>query len=190
MSWFTTASDLEARVSAAVTMAGLTRQLDLQRANALESGVGSASDSNAREGIKTAIVDAARAGQCALKIDLVKTWWSTRLYLLAALAERLTQVRRILIVDTASVDADTTTARAAAATTGGGTAPTMTTAATANSSAAPGAIRRTDIYGLGLLRRPPEVCGAGHFSKLVAQASGGIRRSARRSRRVAARHHG
>jgi hypothetical protein len=100
VSWFTTPSDLEARVSAAVTMAGLTRQLDLQTANALESGVGSATDSFARDGIKTAIVGAARARQCALKIDLATTWWSTRLYLLAALAERLTQVRRILIVNT------------------------------------------------------------------------------------------
>jgi hypothetical protein len=129
VSWFTTPSDLEARVSAAVTMAGLTRQLDLQTANALESGVGSASDSAAREGIKTAIVGAAHASQCALKIDLATTWWSTRLYLLAALAERLTQVRRILIVNTASAEAGATTG-------GGGTAPTMTTAAAANASVA------------------------------------------------------
>jgi hypothetical protein len=100
VSWFTTPSDLEARVSAAVTMAGLTRQLDLQTANALESGVGRANDSAAREGIKNAIEDAARSNQCALKIDLATTWWSTRLYLLAALAERLTQVRRILMVNT------------------------------------------------------------------------------------------
>jgi hypothetical protein len=137
VSLFTTPSDLEARVSAAVTMAGLTRQLDLQTANALESGVGSASDSAAREGIKTAIAGAARASQCALKIDLATTWWSTRLYLLAALAEQLTQVRRILIVNTDSADAGANTARAAAAaTSGGGTAPTMTTAAAANSSGA------------------------------------------------------
>jgi hypothetical protein len=136
VSWFTTPSDLEARVSAAVTMAGLTRQLDLQTANALESGIGSASDSAAREGIKTAIAGAARASQCALKIDLASTWWSTRLYLLAALAERLTQVRRILIVNTASADADTTTTRtaAAAAASGDDTGPTMATAAAANSS--------------------------------------------------------
>ena len=37
VSWFTTPSDLEARVSAAVTMAGLTRQLDLQTTNAVGS---------------------------------------------------------------------------------------------------------------------------------------------------------
>jgi hypothetical protein len=44
-----------------------------------------------------------RAGdQRALKIDLRSTWWSTRLYLIAALAERLTNVRRILIVKSGS----------------------------------------------------------------------------------------
>jgi hypothetical protein len=36
VSWFTTPSDLEARVSAAITTAGLTRQLDLQRASVVD----------------------------------------------------------------------------------------------------------------------------------------------------------
>jgi hypothetical protein len=45
-----------------------------------------------------AIIDAVANQQHALKIDLASIWWSTRLYLIAALAERLTQVRRILIV--------------------------------------------------------------------------------------------
>lgn len=118
VSWFTTPSDLEARVSAAVTMAGLTRQLDLQTANALESGVGSARDSAGRTGIQNAIVEAAHASQCALKIDLASTWWSTRLYLLAALAERMTEVRRILVVNTASADAGATAVNVQAAATG------------------------------------------------------------------------
>ena len=51
-------------------------------------------------GITQAIV-AAGDQRRALKIDLATTWWSTRLYLIAALAERLTQARRILVVDTA-----------------------------------------------------------------------------------------
>jgi Domain of unknown function (DUF4062) len=123
VSWFTTPSDLEARVSAAVTMAGLTRQLDLQTANALEPAVGSATNSYAREGIKTAIEGAARGSQCALKINLATSWWSTRLYLLAALAERLTQVRRILIVNTPIVGA-------------GGAAPAIAPAPIANPSVA------------------------------------------------------
>jgi hypothetical protein len=99
VSWFTTPNDLEARVSAAVTMAGLTRQLDLQPAAALPPGVGVAGDSSAAEGIKQAII-AAGDHQRALKIDLATTWWSTRLYLIATLAQHLTQARRILVVDT------------------------------------------------------------------------------------------
>jgi hypothetical protein len=95
VSWFTTPTDLEARVSAAVTMAGLTRQLDLQPATALAPNTGVAGDSSAEYGITQAII-AAGDHQHALKIDLATTWWSTRLYLIATLAHRLTQARRIL----------------------------------------------------------------------------------------------
>ena len=99
VSWFTTPADLEARVSAAVTMAGVTSQLNLQAATALsaESGTG---DSDSSGGMSAAIANAVANQQHALKIDLASVWWSTRLYLIAALAERLTQVRRILIVRT------------------------------------------------------------------------------------------
>jgi hypothetical protein len=98
VSWFTTPSDLEARVSAAVTVAGLTSQLDLQPATALDPKAGVAGDSSAEQGIANAIV-AAGDHQRALRIDLGTEWWSTRLYLIAALAERLTRARRILVVD-------------------------------------------------------------------------------------------
>jgi hypothetical protein len=101
VSWFTTPADLEARVAAAVTMAGLTRQLDLQRCTALDPAVGAAGDTSAEIGITEAILSASDQLR-ALKIDLATTWWSTRLYLFAALADRLTQVRRILIVDSSS----------------------------------------------------------------------------------------
>lgn len=97
VSWFTTPSDLEARVSAAVTMAGLTSQLDVQSCTALNPDVGAPDDSAADAGIKEAIL-AASDQQHALKIDLSTTWWSTRLYLLASLAYRLTSARRILVV--------------------------------------------------------------------------------------------
>jgi hypothetical protein len=98
VSWFTTPADLEARVSAAVTTAGLTNQLDLQAAAALPPGAGVAGDSSAEQGITQAII-AAGDHQRALKIDLATTWWSTRLYLIASLAQRLSQARRILIAD-------------------------------------------------------------------------------------------
>ena len=55
---------------------------------------------------------AAEDHQRALKIDLATTWWSTRLYLMATLAERLTQARRILIVDTRTVPSVPALARA------------------------------------------------------------------------------
>ncbi len=99
VSWFTTPSDLEARVSAAVTMAGLTSQLDLQPATALDPTTGVPGDTSAEYGITQAII-AAGDHQHALKIDLATTWWSTRLYLIATLAHRLTQARRVLVVDT------------------------------------------------------------------------------------------
>jgi len=99
VSWFTTPADLEARVSAAVTMAGLTRQLDLQLATALDPNAGVAGDSSGEFGITNAIISAGDQ-QRALKIDLATTWWSTRLYLIAALAEHLTEARRIIIVHT------------------------------------------------------------------------------------------
>ncbi len=99
VSWFTTPADLEARVSAAVTMAGLTRQLDLQPATALNPNAGLPGDTSAESGIADAIISAGDQ-QRALKIDLATTWWSTRLYLIATLAERLTEARRILIVHT------------------------------------------------------------------------------------------
>ena len=95
VSWFTTPTDLEARVSAAVTTAGLTAQLDLQAATALDPMAGVARDTTAENGIMQAII-AAGDRQRALKIDLATTWWSTRLYLIAALADRLTRARRIL----------------------------------------------------------------------------------------------
>jgi hypothetical protein len=101
VSWFTTPSDLEARVSAAVTMAGLTHQLrlDLQCATAIGANTGVPKDTLSEGGIKNAILEAGDH-QRALKIDLATSWWSTRLYLIASLANRLTQARRILVIDT------------------------------------------------------------------------------------------
>ena len=105
VSWFTAPTDLEARVSAAVTMAGVTSQLNLQAATALAANSGTG-DSDSSGGMSFAIVDAVANQQQALKIDLATVWWSTRLYLIAALAERLTRVRRILIVKRSSPSAE------------------------------------------------------------------------------------
>lgn len=94
VAYFNNPNDLEARVSAAVTVAGMSRQVRLNLA-----GVGQAmdtvNDSAPEQGIRTTIGSADQ--KRALKIDLGTTWWSTRLYLTAALADRLTLVRRIVV---------------------------------------------------------------------------------------------
>ena len=99
VSWFTTPADLEARVSAAVATARLASQLDLQPALLPVSQSGVASDSILEYGIAQAIIGVGD-DQHALKIDLATTWWSTRLYLIASLAQRLSEARRIVVVDT------------------------------------------------------------------------------------------
>lgn len=106
ISWFTTPSDLEARVAAAVTMAGLSRQIDVQPSVAVGAGAGSASVMDSGGGSIGSAVAQAKTDQRVFRIDLADEWWSTRLYLIAALAERLTRVRRIVVVRTrASRDA-------------------------------------------------------------------------------------
>ena len=85
-------------VAAAVTMVGLSRQIDVRQAASVGGGAG---DESVLDSAGLSIADAmgkASVRQRVFKIDLGDTWWSTRLYLIAALAERLTQVRRILVV--------------------------------------------------------------------------------------------
>jgi hypothetical protein len=98
VAWFSSPSDLEARVAAAITSVGLSRQIDAQRAVAVGAGAGvnSVLDSGGMT-IADAVGEASMR-QKLFQIDLVDTWWSTRLYLIAALAERVTNVRRILVV--------------------------------------------------------------------------------------------
>jgi Domain of unknown function (DUF4062) len=95
VSYFTNPNDLEARVSAAVTVAGMSRQVRLNLA-VVGQAISTVNDSDPYQGIRQTIFNA--GSQRALKIDLATGWWSTRLYLTAALAERLTQARRIVIV--------------------------------------------------------------------------------------------
>jgi hypothetical protein len=96
VSYFSNPNDLEARVSAAVTVAGMSRQVRLNLASVgqVMSTVG---DSDPLGGIRQTIHGAGQ--QRALKIDLKTAWWSTRLYLTSVLAERLTHVRRIVVAE-------------------------------------------------------------------------------------------
>lgn len=101
VAWFTTPADLEARVAAGITMTGLSRQIDL--AETVSMGIGPGSAPLNDSGGHAIAYGIATAGptQRVLKVDLREEWWSTRLYLAAALAERLTPVRWLLIVDSA-----------------------------------------------------------------------------------------
>lgn len=99
VAWFITPADLEARVAAAITMTGLSRQIDLAETVSLGIGPGSSPLNDSGGMTITSGIAAAHPSQRVLKIDLAEVWWSTRLYLAAALAERLTQVRWLLVVD-------------------------------------------------------------------------------------------
>ena len=94
VSYFSNPNDLEARVSAAVTVAGMSRQVRLNLAS-VGQAINTINDTAPEEGIRRTIVAAGQ--QRALKIDLDTVWWSTRLYLTSLLAERLTLVRRIVV---------------------------------------------------------------------------------------------
>jgi hypothetical protein len=94
VSYFSNPNDLEARVSAAVTVAGMSRQVRLNLAG-VGKAVDTVNDSAPEQGIRQTIRNAGQ--QRVLKIDLNTIWWSTRLYLTSALAERLTDVRRIVV---------------------------------------------------------------------------------------------
>lgn len=101
VAWFSTPADLEARVAAGITMTGLSRQIDLAECASLSMGPGSAPLNDSGGHAIAHGIAAAGAAQRVLKVDLREVWWSTRLYLAAALSERLTQVRWLLVVDSA-----------------------------------------------------------------------------------------
>ncbi|NEM04739.1 DUF4062 domain-containing protein [Geodermatophilus normandii] len=99
VSFFSRDDELGELVSAAVTSARLSRGIRLNRL-----GVGSpvaggtvtpdSSHSGALVGVVRDI-----GSERVVTIDIATDWWSTRLYLLAYLAARLTSVQRILVVD-------------------------------------------------------------------------------------------
>jgi Domain of unknown function (DUF4062) len=98
ISWFNSPSDLEARVAAAITMVGLSQQIDVQQAASIGVGAGDQSVLDSAGYSISQAIAAVGDRQRVIKIDLADTWWSTRLFLVAVLANRLTQVRRIVVV--------------------------------------------------------------------------------------------
>jgi hypothetical protein len=98
VAFFTTPDSLEGRVATAVTTLGLGRQIDLQAAVDVDSGAASGPVMDSGGSRIAAAVGEATMSQQVFRIDLADDWWHTRLYLLAALAERLTRARRVLVV--------------------------------------------------------------------------------------------
>lgn len=99
VSFFSREDELEALVGAAVTSARLSRGVLINRVaigNPVQ-GISTVPDSRYSGGI----IDVVRSAgsERVITIDIATGWWSTRLYLLAFLLDRLTSAQRILIVD-------------------------------------------------------------------------------------------
>lgn len=104
VSHFRTPDDLESSVAAALASAETTRQLRVFRVTPLEMDA-EQSWSSTEIGEITEQLQAmllalsAHSRQRTVRISLSTGWWSTRLFLLAFLCERLTQIRRILVTE-------------------------------------------------------------------------------------------
>lgn len=105
VSYFRSPEDLEARVSAAITTVNMSARvavnlLDPASSTPLDLQI-VAHGEDVRDSDRDNFVDAVVASQTQriIRINIRTTWWSTRLYLLAYLIEKLTHVQRILVLD-------------------------------------------------------------------------------------------
>lgn len=103
VSYFTTPDQLAARVSAAVSTAGMRAEIRRQliapvSAQLIETFT---YQSYLSDSLTMPIMDlvSSRRPPQAATIDLTTTWWSTRLFLLAALGQKLGNLERILVFD-------------------------------------------------------------------------------------------
>jgi hypothetical protein len=99
VSFFSREDELEALVGAAITTARLSRGVLINRIGIGNPVQGSMTvpDSYYSGGIVGIVRDAGSERVVTIDIDI--DWWSTRLYLLAFLLDRLTSAQRILVVD-------------------------------------------------------------------------------------------
>ena len=105
VAYFKSPEDLEARVSAAITTVNMSEQVAV---NLLDPDVSTPESLNVvahgedvRDSAMPNFVDAIVESQAdrVIRIDISTEWWSTRLYLLAVLVDRLTDIRRILVLE-------------------------------------------------------------------------------------------
>jgi len=102
VAYFIEPSDLEARLSAAVASVGLRSQM-LSNSVQLHGGsidtmAGFIPISDSGRIPLDDLVTANPPPEVAI-IDIAKTWWSTRLYMLAAVADVITDVKRIVVME-------------------------------------------------------------------------------------------
>jgi hypothetical protein len=98
VAFFSSPQDLEARVATAITILGMSIQVSTNLMP-LTQPVKLLPDSDARGSLRDAIVEVRGRGYQSLTIDLDTEWWSTKLFLLAALAARFSDVQRIAVVE-------------------------------------------------------------------------------------------
>ncbi|MEV4517031.1 DUF4062 domain-containing protein [Dactylosporangium sp. NPDC049525] len=99
VSFFSRPDELEALVGAAVTSARLSRGVLINRlstSDPIQGDMMSPDSSVAGEMIR--VVSGAGPHR-VITIDIATDWWSTRLYLLAFLLDRLSRAQRIMVVD-------------------------------------------------------------------------------------------
>jgi len=103
VSYFTTPDQLAARVSAAVSTAGMRAEVRRQLIAPVSAQLieAFAYQSYLSDSLTMPIMDliSSRRPPQAVIIDLKTTWWSTRLFLLAALGQKLGNRERILVFD-------------------------------------------------------------------------------------------
>lgn len=104
VAYFKSPEDLEARISAAITTVNMSAQVAVNLINPATTPQNLefvASGENVRDSGKHNFVDAVIEAQAQriIRIDIGTIWWSTRLFLLAYMVERLTDVRRILVLN-------------------------------------------------------------------------------------------
>jgi len=101
VAYFNSPADLGQKVSTAVTIANMSRQMgiNLLDPNAdpnLQMVAGGAAIVDSGKSVFTDAIVSAQS-TCVVRIDIGTEWWSTRLFLLAFLMQRLTDVKRVLV---------------------------------------------------------------------------------------------
>jgi hypothetical protein len=99
VSFFSRPDELEALVSAAVTSARLARGVFLNQFGLSKPIEGYETTPDASHTGRLVDVVRDSGGESVAHVNIANPWWSTRLYLLAFLLDRLTAARRILVTD-------------------------------------------------------------------------------------------